>query len=147
MKSIDKTDLIGKRDFALIYLMLKCGLREIEVVRANIEDMRSRGNETVLYIQGKAWQTKNDFVIVLPEVNKAINEYLRHRKPKSQQEPLFTAIGNRSKGRLSTRAIRERVNCYLSKAGIKRKSITTHSLRHTCTSSATSGHEGFIFSL
>lgn len=131
VNSIDRSDLIGKRDFAIIYLMLKCGLREIEVVRANIEDLRPKGAEKVLYIQGKAWSSKNDFVIVLNEVYEAIANYLKHRDPKSQKEPLFASVGNRSKGRLSTRAIRERVNYYLNKTGIKRKTITAHSLRHT----------------
>jgi len=132
IRSIDKSSLIGKRDFAFIYLMLKCGLREIEVIRANIEDLRPKGSEKVLYVQGKAWSSKNDFVIVLPKVYKVIDTYLRHRKTASTKEALFASCGNRSRGRLSTRAIRERVNCYLTKAGIKRKTITAHSLRHTC---------------
>lgn len=131
ISSIDKSDLMGKRDFAFVYIMIKCGLREIEVARANIEDLRPKGSENVLYVQGKAWSSKNDFVIVLPEVYKAIDEYLKDRKPISPKEPLFTSVGNRSKGRLSMRAIRGRVNHYLTKAGIKRKTVTTHSLRHT----------------
>jgi len=33
--------------------MLTCGLRTIEVSRANIGDLRVLGDNTVLYIQGK----------------------------------------------------------------------------------------------
>ena len=101
------------------------------MVRANIEDLRPKSDKTILHVQGKAWSNKSDFVILLPEVHKAIDEYLKNRKPLSAKEPLFASAGNRSKGRLSTRAIRERVNHYLIQAGIKRKTVTTHSLRHT----------------
>ncbi len=134
--SIDREILGGKRDYAVVYLMLKCGLREIEVVRANVEDLRPKDGSMILYIQGKAWAGKNDFVLVVDEVYKAIQEYLGARKNYAQKDTLFASVGNRSKGRLSTRAVRERVNFYLNKTGIKRKTITTHSLRHTAASLA-----------
>lgn len=38
--------------------MITGGLRTIEVSRANIEDLRTAGNNTVLFIQGKV-KTKN----------------------------------------------------------------------------------------
>ncbi len=136
LETINRDTLMGKRDYALIYLMLKCGLREIEVIRANIEDLRPKDGSMVLYIQGKAWAGKNDFVVIVEEVNKVIKDYMDARGEASYRDPLFVSAGNRSKGKITTRAIRERVNFYLIKAGIKRRTITTHSLRHTAASLA-----------
>ena len=41
--SVDLTDLKGKRDFAILNLLLRTGLRTIELVRANIEDLSQKG--------------------------------------------------------------------------------------------------------
>jgi site-specific recombinase XerD len=136
LNNINRETLGGKRDYAVVYLMLKCGLREIEVVRANVEDLRPKDGSMVLYVQGKAWAGKNDFVVVVDEVNKAIKEYLEARNDCAPKDALFASVGNRSKGRLTTRAIRERINFYLNKAGVKRSTITAHSLRHTAASLA-----------
>lgn len=136
LDSIDRNTLGGKRDYALIYCMLKCGLREIEAIRANVEDLRPKDGKMILYVQGKSWAGKNDFVVIVNEVYQAIKEYLEARKASSQTDSLFASVGNRSKGRITTRAVRERVNFYLGKVGIKRKTITAHSLRHTAASLA-----------
>ena len=39
----------GRRDYAIVALMVTGGLRDIEVHRANIEDLRTLGDSTVLY--------------------------------------------------------------------------------------------------
>ncbi len=130
LNSIDRTTLIGKRDYCMIYLMLKTGLREIELFRANTGDLRPKDNRIVLYIRGKGCLAKNEFVILSDEVYNAILDY-KDIKQYNNFDPLFTGIGNRSKARLTTRAIRQRINCYLKKAGIKRPTLTAHSLRHT----------------
>ncbi len=40
LENIDRSTLKGKRDYAMLALMLTMALRTIEVRRANIEDMR-----------------------------------------------------------------------------------------------------------
>ena len=41
------------QDYAVIYLMLKTGLRAIEVVRAQVGDIKTKEGEKVLYVLGK----------------------------------------------------------------------------------------------
>lgn len=60
--------------------MVTCGLRTIEVVRADVEDLRTLGSKTVLYVQGKGKDEKSDYVIITREVEKAIRSYLATRK-------------------------------------------------------------------
>jgi integrase/recombinase XerD len=51
--SVELDGIISRRDYAILNLMLRTGLRTIEVSRANIGDIRNKGEDTVLYIQGK----------------------------------------------------------------------------------------------
>lgn len=122
----------GKRDYALITLMLTCGLRDIEVSRANIEDLRTLGDNSVLYICGKGRDEKADFVTLPAPTEKALRIYLATRKQKEGNEPLFTSASNNSNGnRLTTRSISRVVKEAMRKAGYDSERLTAHSLRHT----------------
>jgi len=132
LNSIDRTTNEGKRNYALIHLLLTTGLRTIEIERANIEDIRNVGNTSVLYVMGKGRDTKDEYVKLTYETLKAINEYLVTRKIKDNKEPLFTSLSDRTNGqRLKTRSIRDIVKKAFKKIGINSDKITTHSLRHT----------------
>lgn len=129
---IDKDSLQGLRDYAIVTLMITCGLRTIEVIRANIEDMRTAGDSTVIYIQGKGREEKTEYIELPEDIEKAIRSYLKARKPTDPAEPLFTSLSNNSKGeRLSTRSISGLVKDNLIAAGYDSPRLTAHSLRHT----------------
>ena len=103
LNSIDRTTNEGKRNYALIHLLLTTGLRTIEIERANIEDIRNVANSSVLYVMGKGRDTKDEYVKLTYETLKAINEYLATRTIKSDKEPLFTSLSDRTNGqRLKT---------------------------------------------
>lgn len=127
----------GLRDKAVIALMVTCGLRDIEVSRANIEDIRTYGNQTVIEIQGKGQDGKNDFVTLPVKTEQMIRKYLSTRKNTSKEEPLFTSVSNRDNGsRLTTRSISRIVKEALKEAGLDSSRLTAHSLRHTAVTQA-----------
>lgn len=122
----------GLRDYAILATMITGGLRTIEVSRANIEDLRVVGEQTVLYIQGKGREEKTEYIKISQEVENAIRNYLKTRDNVSDQEPLFTSLSNNSRGkRLSTRSISGMVKDRLKEAGFNSERLTAHSLRHT----------------
>ena len=132
LTSIDRTTLQGKRDYAIFSLMITGGLRTIEVSRANIEDLRTLGDNVVLYIQGKGRQEKTDYVKLPEPVEEAIREYLNAYGMADVKSPLFKSISHNSAGeRLSTRTISGIVKKYLKNAGYDSDRLTAHSLRHT----------------
>ena len=132
INSIDTSTLKGLRDYAIIVLMTTGGLRTIEVSRANIEDLRTIGGNTVLFIQGKGKEEKTDYVKISPQVEKAIRAYLRDRGKTSEDSPLFASTSNNNKGkRLTTRTISGIVKETFKKAGYDSDRLTAHSLRHT----------------
>lgn len=121
-----------KRDYAIINLLIRTGLRTIEIARANIEDITQSGGETLLYIQGKGRDSKDAFVVLTEATLEPILEYLEARPTAEPEEPLFASYGNRNKGgRMTTRSLRRIIKGELVGAGYDRKNITTHSLRHT----------------
>lgn len=122
----------AKRDYAIFVLMVTCGLRTIEVVRADLEDLRTLGSKTVLYVQGKGKDEKSEYVIITREVEKAIRSYLATRTDATDKAPLFSSTSNNSKGkRLTTRTISGIVKERLKLAGLNSSRLTAHSLRHT----------------
>jgi integrase/recombinase XerC len=134
-QAIDRIDERGFRDFAIIKAMVGCGLSEIELIRANIGDLKTVSSTMVFYVQGKGKTTKETAVILPNDVKEAFQGYLAFRKDADDSEPLIMSAGNRTRGkRMTTRGIRQRVNMYLEKAGVKNgkaRRITAFSLRHT----------------
>jgi integrase/recombinase XerC/integrase/recombinase XerD len=120
------------RDYSIISLLLRTGLRTIEVIRASVEDITFKGSQRVLLIQGKGRDEKDNFVLLTDKTYQPIADYLATRGKVNSSEPLFTSTSNNSKGeRLTTRTI-----SYIAKEGLKaigldERSFTAHSLRHT----------------
>lgn len=132
LSQIDRTTAAGKRDYAIMVLMVTGGLRTIEVARANIGDLRTAGDSPVLYLQGKGHEEKTDYVKLAPQVEAAIREYLRTRTNTEAEAPLFTSQSNNSKGqRMTTRAISGVAKERITAAGYVSDRLTAHSLRHT----------------
>lgn len=132
LDGIDRSTRQGTRDYAMFVLMVTCGLRDIEVVRANIEDLRTVGGSTVLYVQGKGREEKTEFIKVSPDAERAIRNYLRTRRGAAGSEPLFVSMSNNSKGqRLTTRSVSGTVKNRMRAAGFDNERLTAHSLRHT----------------
>lgn len=132
LNTIDTSTLQGKRDYAIAALMVTGGLRDTEVVNANIEDIRTVGDFTVLYVLGKGRDEKSDYIKIVEQVEDAIREYLKARGTVSKTDPLFASISNNSKGgRLSTRSVSRICKNALVAAGYDSNRLTAHSLRHT----------------
>lgn len=129
---INRESLKGKRDYALFCLLSATGLRTVEVMRANIEDVRNICGETVLYIQGKGKTSKSDFVKLSQPVCAALQEYLTARGKTAITEPLFISVSHRNFGeRITTRSISRIAKQAMKCAEYNSKRLTCHSLRHT----------------
>jgi integrase/recombinase XerC len=133
LDSIDENTAAGLRDYAIIALMLTTGLRTRSIILADIGDIRTLGEHTVLYYQGKGHEEKADFVKLSEPVLKAIQRYLKARGGEPAPElPLFASNAHRNAGeRMTTRSISRIVKNALKAAGLESDRLTAHSLRHT----------------
>lgn len=132
--TIMETDtLSGARDYALVNLLVRTGLRTIEAVRADIEDIRQQGEQAVLFIQGKGRDSKDDIVILTEETLEPIRAYISMRgQGVKDSSPLFISHSDRNYGqRLTTRSVSRIVKDKLQASGLDDKRLTAHSLRHT----------------
>lgn len=120
------------RDYAIVNLLLRTGLRTIEVVTANIEDITFKQGKRVLLVQGKGEVEKNNFVILTEKAYEPIRAYLAARPNAKTSEPIFISESNNSNGkRLTTRTISKVAKEGLKAIGLDSKHLTAHSLRHT----------------
>lgn len=118
----------GLRDHAIITLMATAGLRAIEVVRANVEDIQ----DDMLYIQRKGRKEKDESVSLSDATIEAIQNYLLSRNNLSDDQPLFTSLSNYNPDqRLTPKTLSAVITSYYRRIGITDKRITAHSLRHT----------------
>ena len=132
LKSFDTTKLAGLRDKAMTALMMTCGLRTIEVSRANIEDLVKTYGRTALFVQGKGRNDRRECVMIPAPIEAMIREYLEARGTVDAKAPLFAGIGNRNKGRrLTTDTIGRIVKASFKNVGLNSKRLTAHSLRHS----------------
>jgi integrase/recombinase XerD len=134
LTGIDKSTPQGIRDFAIINLLIRTGLRTIEIIRTNIGDIRQESGEEVLWIQGKGRDSKDEFVLLTKDTLIPIEAYLkkREKKTKKENDPLFMSHSDRNYGkRLTTRTISRIVKENMRLVGIDSSRLTAHSLRHT----------------
>lgn len=141
------------RDYAIINLALRCGLRTIEVVRANVGDITYKGGRRILKVWGKGkvmGDKEEDFVILTDKAYEPIRAYLATRPNAKPYEPLFTTNKGPKRTeiegrqvetsnadakhgeRLTTRTISQICKDALTAVGLTGHEYTAHSLRHTC---------------
>ena len=132
LKSIDRSTLKGKRDYAMLSLMVTTGLRTVSIINANVEDIRAAGDATALYYKGKGHQEKATYVKLAEPVEEAIRDYLKSRGRADGKEPLFTSTAHRNNGgRMTTRSISRVAKESLIDIGLDSDRLTAHSFRHT----------------
>ncbi len=112
------------RDYAILSLMARAGLRVSEVIALEVSDLDLRERSGWVTIrQGKGNKTRK--VPLGLEVRKALHAWLSIR-PQSQSPLLFMS---RTGGPLTARDVQRRVAEYAHRA--KLQNVTPHTLRHT----------------
>lgn len=114
-----------ERDFAMVIILLNCGLRISELVGINTNHIRD--NDT-LVVRGKG--NKDRTIYLNDACIFGINRYLNVRPKSSPEDPnaLFVSMqGNR----ISRKTIHVLLKKYFLKAGLDAEKYSAHKLRHT----------------
>ncbi len=130
---IDQSSIRGKRDFALINTLVRTGLRLKELAGATFADLQTKdNNEALLWIRGKGRDGKDDFVVLTEETLRPLAIYLKARNIRHDRVPLFASLSDRNYGKkITINSLSRIIKDYLRKAGLDKKRISAHSLRHT----------------
>lgn len=131
LAAIDRSTAKGKRDYALLLLLLRTGIRRAEAAGLVIGDLSSEGGYHIATIRhGKGDKRR---IVKLPEVvRQALESYLEAtgQRQGGPQAPLFVrfARGDKPKaGPLDGRDIERIVEGYATQCGLDR--LTPHGLR------------------
>jgi integrase/recombinase XerC/integrase/recombinase XerD len=132
LSSINRSTLQGKRDYAIINLMVRTGMRCCEVARTNVQDLTIENNHWIIDIQGKGHMEKDRPLGITDKVVAPIKEYLSELYNVTDASPLFSNHSYVSKDtRITTLSISKIIKKYLRLIGIDSVKISAHSLRHT----------------
>ncbi len=85
-ESISRTSNVGKRDYAMVSLCSRLGLRVSDVANLSLKDINWENN-SINIIQ---YKTGNPLTLhLLPIVGNAIIDYLKNSRPKSASDKVF----------------------------------------------------------
>jgi site-specific recombinase XerD len=130
LKSVDRANPKGKRDFAMILLAARLGLRASDICRLKFENINWEQNNI------RIKQTKTAKIVELPlltEVGNAIIDYLKYGRPESDLPYIFICLGQ-PYGKLKEPTLHSIVSFYLRRAKINnldKKKHGPHALRHS----------------
>ena len=125
-------DIISQRNYAMLNLMLRAGLRTIEVSRADVGDITRKKGRRILRVWGKGHSEKDDVVVLTDEAYLPIRDYLATRPGAAASEPLFCTVGLGHSGkRMSTKTIQSICKERMRAIGLDGHEYSAHSLRHT----------------
>jgi site-specific recombinase XerD len=126
LASINQRTPTGRRDYAILLLLARLGLRAGEVVRLELDDIN--WNCGYMNVQGKGGQRT---ALPLPkDVGAAIAAYLQHGRPQSNSRRVFLRGKAPIRGFLDQQAVGSLVRNTLTHAGIKAPTKGAHQFRH-----------------
>jgi len=130
LKSIDRISVSGKRNYAMILLMARLGLRASDVCNLKFECLDWKAH-TITLTQIKTG--RGVILPLLPDVGNAIIDYLKYSRPQSEENFIFLSCVSPFLPFITGRAIGSRVRDIFKKAGIKTegKKYGSHALRHS----------------
>jgi integrase/recombinase XerD len=130
LASCDRHSAIGRRDYAILMLLVYLGLRSSEVVALTLDSIDWECGS--ISINGKFSQTTN---LPLPvEVGQAIVDYLKHGRPDSHVRALFLRSLAPIRGLGSQTSIGTIVRAAITRAGVNTPTHGAHQFRHAVAS-------------
>lgn len=123
--SCDRATIAGRRDYAMLLVLSRLGLRAGEVARLGLDDIDWRAGE--LIVRGKG---PKDARLPLPaDVGGAIAEYLRHGRPATAQGRTVFVRVQAPHRELTNGGVTQAVFAAGQRGGVGR--VYAHRLRHT----------------
>ena len=137
LNTIDRNQVVGLRDYAIINLMVRTGIRCCEVSRLDMQDLvpQTQGPNYNLYLRRKGSFSKDARILVDCDIVDPILFYRNHIS--DSIAPMFVIESyHHNADRLEPYSVSRAVNSRMVRSGLKHPGMTPHSLRHTAASLA-----------
>ena len=128
LQTVDRRNAVGKRDYAILMLLVTYGLRAREVGALTLDDIDWKRDR--VHIRGRKGGHSTVYPLA-PTAGEALLDYLQQGRPRTTHRALFFSA-YAPYVPLSRVAVSLRAKWYLRKAGIKVPRPGSHTLRHTC---------------
>jgi integrase len=126
LNSVDRKTAIGRRDYAILLILARLGLRAGEIRALTLDDLDWQ--EGLITVRGKAGRFSQ---LPLPkDVGAAIADYLRHRRPINGTRCVFLRAKAPAGGFRGQSGIGSLVRHTLERAGIDSPRKGAHQFRH-----------------
>jgi site-specific recombinase XerD len=126
LSSIDQNTAIGRRDYAILLLLARLGLRSGEIVGLELDHID--WNKGLLRVRGKSGQ-RNELPLT-EEVGRAISAYLRFGRPDSTSRRVFLRAKAPARGFRGASGVGSIVRHSLERAGVDAPTCGAHQFRH-----------------
>jgi len=125
---VDRRTARGRRDYAILLLLVTYGLRAHEVAKLTLDDIDWKRERLQIPERKAGHWTAYPLANVVAE---ALIAYIRSDRPQTEDRHVFfRALAPRTP--ISNAAISSTVALYLRKAGVQVHRAGAHTLRHTC---------------
>jgi site-specific recombinase XerD len=126
LNSVDRKTAMGRRDYAILLILARLGLRAGEIRALTLEDLDWK--EGLITVRGKAGRFSQ---LPLPkDVGAAIADYLRHGRPTTNSRCVFLRTKAPAGGFQGQSGVGSMVRHALERAGIDSPRKGAHQFRH-----------------
>jgi integrase/recombinase XerD len=126
LASCDRRRVVGRRDYAIVLLLVRLGLRASEVVGLGVDDLDWRVGEVLVHGKGG----RRDRLPLPVDVGEALVDYLLHRPPSAHRSVFLQMIEGTPP--ITRHTVGGVVREASRRAGVVR--VAPHQLRHTAAS-------------
>ena len=128
LRSCDQSTVMGKRDYAILLLLARLGLRAGEIMHLTLDDIRWEAGE--IEVRGKS--SREERLPMPHDVGEALVVYLRDSRPRCSSRRVFIRMKAPRRGFSGSNAVCDIFRRGLSRAGLnpsfKGASLLRHSL-------------------
>jgi integrase/recombinase XerD len=128
LDAVERRTIRGRRDYAILLLLVTYGLRAHEVAKLTLDDVDWKRERLHVLARKAGHATVYPLAGVVVE---ALVDYLKRGRPKTEDRHLFFRI-YAPQAPITAAAVSSSVALYLQKAGIQVHRAGSHTLRHTC---------------
>ena len=132
--AVDRTSLYGKRDYAMLVLLIQLGMRRSDICYLTLESLRPE-DHCIVFLQQKTRSYEKLPITISMEL--ALADYLKNARPETLSNRLFVILNGVHKGTpFCDSTIYAVLNKYMRIAEIatEGKRHGTHSMRHSLSS-------------
>jgi site-specific recombinase XerD len=127
LKACNRRTAVGRRDYAILLLLARLGLRAGEVVALQLEDVNWRAGE--ILVRGKG--LLHDRMPLPPDVGQALASYVRRDRPRCQTRRVFVCTKAPRRGFANPSTLSTIVRRALTRADLHPPRKGAHLLRHS----------------